>query len=128
MINLIKLQNDLYQYIKSLGYEVIDEIKKDTPCPYVKIGYSTVRNIGIKNNEAYTMLQYIDVYSRYNGSKEVKEIAYNIYDSIKKHDFSTEEYTVNTNLYHMEFTEEENKEKKTNYRHGILIFKFNVYE
>lgn len=136
MINLLRIQKDLYNAIKKLGYTVVDEATIKTKCPYVKIGYSTVQTIDIKQKSAYNMMQYIDIYSDYQGSKEVKEIAYNIYDNLNNLNLSTDDYTVNSKLYHMEFLEEENVNRRKNgsseqvgkYRHGILIYKINVYE
>lgn len=132
MINLLQVQKDLYNAISDLGYNVVDEPTINTEYPFIKIGYSYVENINIKQKEAYTLMQYIDVFSTYKGSKEVKEITYTIHDSISKKDFSTSDYTVNSKLYHMEFLEEtdpkRNEEKYISYRHGVLIYKFNIYE
>lgn len=128
MINLLQVQKDLYNVISDLGYTVVEESTNNTECPYVKIGYSSVENISIKQKESYTLMQYIDVFSTYKGSKEVKEITYSIQDSLSKINFSTSEYTVDSKLYHIEFLEETDSEKKSKYRHGILIYKFNIYE
>ena len=132
MINLLKVQQDIYSLLKGLGYTVVDETTPETTCPYVRLGYSTVNTISIKTNESYSMLLYIDVFSDYKGSKEVKEISYTIHDSLMKHSFSTENYSENHSLYYMEFLSETNKhrikDKDKKYRHGVLIYKFNIYE
>lgn len=132
MINLLNVQTDIYNFIKGLGYKVVDEVTPETKCPYVRLGNTSISTINIKTNDSYSMLLYIDVFSDYKGSKEVKEIAYTIHDSMMKHSFSTENYSVNHSLYLMDFITEDNKQKETDkdkkYRHGVLIYKFNIYE
>ena len=132
MINLLNVQKDVYDFLKGLGYEVVDEVTPNKKCPYIRLGYTSVSNIKIKINESYSMMLYIDVFSDYRGSKEVKEISYTIHDSIKGHSFSTDNYSVDHSLYLMDFTTEDNKQKETDkdkkFRHGVLIYKFNIYE
>lgn len=132
MINLLNVQKDVYDFLKGLGYEVVDEVTQNKKCPYIRLGYTSVSNIKIKTNESYSMMLYIDVFSDYRGSKEVKEISYTIHDSIKGHSFSTDNYSVDHSLYLMDFTTEDNKQKETDkdkkFRHGVLIYKFNIYE
>lgn len=128
MINLLNVQTDVYNYLKSLGYTVTEEVKPETKCPYIRMSNTSVSTIGIKTNESYSMLLYIDIFSDYKGSKEVKEIAYTVQDSMMKHSFSTDSYSVDHSLYLMDFLTEDDPQKDKKYRHGSLIYKFNIYE
>lgn len=128
MINLLNIQTDIYDYIKLLGYTVTEEVKPETKCPYIRMSNTSISTIGIKTNKSYSMLLYLDIFSDYKGSKEVKEIAYTIHDSISNHSFSTDNYSENHSLYLMDFSTENDSKKYKQYRHGSLIYKFNIYE
>lgn len=73
MININEYQKKIYEIITSTNYKVYDEVPKDEELPLIVIGDYTLSDGNIKN-ESYTFTQTINIYSLYNGKKEINEM------------------------------------------------------
>ena len=58
---------------------IYDEVPQGSAYPYIEIGDETTIDGGVKDKDGQEFTQTIHIWSRYRGSKEVKEIAERIY-------------------------------------------------
>ena len=58
---------------------IYDEVPPNSAYPYIEIGDETTIDNGVKDKDGQEFTQTIHIWSRYRGSKEVKEIAERIY-------------------------------------------------
>ena len=82
MINKIKVK--LFDILsKDLGYNVVDnpERGENFPCVFLKLG-NTTRDI-FRNNFRFQIKFKIDIFSNYDGEKEILEMESEIFDAIQ---------------------------------------------
>lgn len=68
------LQTVVYEALSTIG-TVYDDVPETASMPYIRIGRDSFNSDGSKTHEASWATVSIDVYSDYNGLKEVKEIS-----------------------------------------------------
>ena len=54
---------------------IYDEVPQGSSYPYVEIGDETTIDAGLKDKDGQEFTQTIHIWSRYRGSKQIKEIA-----------------------------------------------------
>ena len=77
MIDLIKVQKFIFDRISQLSYTIVDDfaIYEQAKTPYIQLSNLYIDNDNTKNTEGMVIQQYINVYSRYKGKKEILQIA-----------------------------------------------------
>lgn len=82
MIPLNDYQKKIYEALSSTGYKVFDEVPTDEELPLVAIGDYTLSD-GVVKSESYTISQAINIYSEYEGKKEINEMVSVTLDKLK---------------------------------------------
>ena len=70
------------------GNKIYDFVPESTSFPYVKIGTGSGTDNGTKSEKGSDYTLVIDTFSRYRGSKEIKEIMSLIYDVLHESSLS----------------------------------------
>lgn len=116
------LQKLIYNTLKTLPYKVYDYVPKNTKCPYIKIGASHGGDDSTKIDLGFKDYQYIDVFSDYEGQKEVKQIMQQVNDLLQN-----EILEVTGDKQAFLYLDESKIIKQSgangDYNHGILIYK-----
>lgn len=115
------LQTAIYNILKTLPYDVYDYVTKNAECPYIQIGTSYGNDNSTKTNLGYKDYQYIDIYSRYAGKKEVSQIMQQVNKLLQNKKFTVGNKQIFLYLDKSKILEQEDKVGK--YNHGILIYK-----
>ena len=104
----------------TLGASVFDDVPENTGYPYVQIGEDQVSDFSTKDETGSEVTIEMDVWSRYRGSKEAKEIMDRIHTLL--HDSSL---TVSgTNLVNLRFEFSDLvRDPDGITRHGIMRFR-----
>ena len=75
MINLIQVQQAVWNNLTTIPYTVVDYIDFDSiGPPFIQLGKIYVDDESVKNNEGIKCQQYINIYSNYSGKKELLEM------------------------------------------------------
>lgn len=75
MINLIQVQQAVWNNLTTIPYTVVDYIDFDSiEPPFIQLGKIYVDDESVKNNEGIKCQQYINIYSNYSGKKELLEM------------------------------------------------------
>ena len=75
MVNLIGIQQAIWNEISTIPYTVVDYIEFDSiEPPFVQLGKIYIDDESVKNNEGIKCQQYINIYSNYSGKKELLEM------------------------------------------------------
>ena len=75
MVNLIGIQQAIWNEISTIPYTVVDYIEFDSiEPPFVQLGNIYIDDESVKNNEGIKCQQYINIYSNYSGKKELLEM------------------------------------------------------
>lgn len=125
-MDLFTYQKALYDAIKSLGYDVYDYVPLDAPMPFVRLDYNLIMDDGTKTTEGYEILQYINIFSDYNGQKESKDMAQKIYIKTKEIE------GLSVRLHSLEFRQQRDKVEKMQgttlgtYYQATLILKIKI--
>lgn len=82
MIPINDYQKKIYQTLSSTGYKVFDEVPIDEELPLVTIGDYTLSD-GVVKSESYTISQIINIYSDYEGKKEINQMVSVTLDKLK---------------------------------------------
>ena len=82
MIPLNDYQKKIYEALSSTGYKVFDEVPTDEELPLVTISDYTLSD-GVVKSESYTISQAINIYSEYEGKKEINEMVSVALDKLK---------------------------------------------
>lgn len=124
---MLDIQKLIYDKLAALGYTVYDYVIEDASFPYIRLGVTDSSKNNTKTTKGKKIKQYIDVFSNYKGSKEVKEITdkiVNILDGL-----SVDGY--NFTLEHTTIIQEEYKPlggiNKGTVFHGVIIFEIKSY-
>ena len=82
MIPLNNYQRTLYQVLSKTNYKVYDEVPKDEEPPVISIGDYTIAD-GDYKSEGYVINQKIDLYSLYEGKKEINTMVSDVLKELK---------------------------------------------
>ena len=75
MINLIQVQQAVWNNLTTIPYTVVDYIDFDSiEPPFIQLGKIYIDDESVKNNEGIKYQQYINIYSNYSGKKELLEM------------------------------------------------------
>lgn len=75
MINLIGIQQAIWDNLTTIPYTVVDYIEFDSiEPPFIQLGKMYIDDESVKNNESIKCQQYINIYSNYSGKKELLEM------------------------------------------------------
>ena len=75
MINLIQVQQAVWNNLTTIPYTVVDYIDFDSiEPPFIQLGKIYIDDESVKNNEGIKCQQYINIYSNYSGKKELLEM------------------------------------------------------
>ena len=83
LLPINEYQRNIYEKIKEIGYKVFDEVPADENLPLVTISDYTLEE-GSTKNEDYIFTQKIDIYSLYEGKKQVNEMTANVIAKVKE--------------------------------------------
>lgn len=126
MIDLIKVQKFIFDRISQLSYTIVDDfaIYEQAKTPYIQLSNLYIDNDNTKNTEGMVIQQYINVYSRYKGKKEILQIAQAI-SSVMNGKAKIEEYSVyieeDTKTIMLDFDNNGNI-----FYHSVMIFKIHI--
>lgn len=73
MIPINDYQRNVYKSLNTTGYKVFDEVPKDESLPLIVLGDYSLSD-GLVKCESYVINQKIDIYSEYEGKKEINEM------------------------------------------------------
>ena len=75
MINLIQVQQAVWNNLTTIPYTVVDYIDFDSiEPPFIQLGKIYIDDESVKNNEGIKCQQYINIYSNYSGERELLEM------------------------------------------------------
>lgn len=75
MINLIQVQQAVWNNLTTIPYTVVDYIDFDSiEPPFIQLGNIYIDDESVKNNEGIKCQQYINIYSNYSGKRELLEM------------------------------------------------------
>ena len=75
MINILEVQQAIWEQLSDSKYVVVDYVDYDTvEPPYVQLGELYIDDDSVKNREGLRCEQYINLYSTYDGKKELLEM------------------------------------------------------
>lgn len=117
----VKVQEYLYYLLNNLSYSVYESVPKNAKCPYVKIGTDYGDDNSTKTAFAYKDYQTIDIFSDYNGKKEVREIMKDINNLLQNKELKFNNMQIYLYLDSSKILEQ--KDAKGKYYHGILIYR-----
>ena len=82
MLPINDYQKLLYLALKKTGYKVFDEVPIDETLPLITISDYVLSEGDMKSN-GYKIQQQIDLYSQYEGKKQVNEMAASVLKEVK---------------------------------------------
>ncbi len=75
MINILEVQQAIWEQLSNSKYVVVDYIDYNTiEPPYVHLGELYIDDDSVKNRKGLRCEQYINLYSTYDGKKELLEM------------------------------------------------------
>ena len=75
MINILEVQQAIWGQLSDSRYVVVDYVDYNTiEPPYVQLGELYIDDDSVKNREGLRCEQYINLYSTYDGKKELLEM------------------------------------------------------
>jgi len=126
-INQFALQTAIYSKLSNdsnltsvLGASVFDDIPENTPYPYVQLGEDTAIDYSTKDQTGSEVTVNVDVWSRYRGSLEAKNIMDRIHTLL--HDSSLS--VTGSNFINMRFEFSDIiRDPDGITRHGVMRFR-----
>jgi hypothetical protein len=122
-----QLQRSIYNRLSSdttLGAVVtgvFDDIPQGTAFPYVQVGQETITDIGGKDYDARSFLINVDIFSRYHGTGQVKQIADIVVGLIHEQSLTVSGQKIVS--IRLENSPLIIRDPKDNTRHGVLRFR-----
>ena len=83
MLPINDYQKLLYLALKTTGYKVFDEVPIDETLPLITIS-DKVLSEGDMKSDGYKIQQQIDLYSQYEGKKQVNEMVASVLKEVKE--------------------------------------------
>lgn len=83
---VLYIKTKLYQIISSLGYNITDRAQGEetNTFPFLKLTLSNLQRDYFQNNFLYTIRYKLDIFSTYEGEKEILEIEESIAQHLKE--------------------------------------------
>ena len=150
MINYLDIQEAIWNAVSSINrYKVVDYIEFDKiEPPFIRLGNLYFDDNSVKNGEGVKAQPYVDIYSRYAGTKELLEmmdevsrsmaniknidITYidnNMNMTVKRHDVHVKRGHISINLakdqlgsIHLRMDKNNNK-----FYHAVMVFDIYIY-
>lgn len=127
---MLEIQKIIYNKLKELNYDVYDYVPTDAKMPHIRLSHTSSKPNKTKTSRGYKAKQYIDVFSDYKGSKEVKEIMEEIInkldDSVINDFFFSLDYSDVIREDYKELLPKDMQNKGIIY-HGVIIFDVKSY-
>ena len=82
MLPINEYQKQIYNALKLTGYKVFDEVPIDETLPLITISDYVLSEGDIKS-DGYIIQQQIDLYSQYEGKKQVNEMVASVLKEVK---------------------------------------------
>lgn len=135
MINTLDVYKEVFSKLKSLPYNVYDEVPENAANPHIRVDYSTNMDNSGKNYNSTIYYQYIHAFSSYKGRKEILEMADSIVDVLSD-DIYTESFVMYPKIERCDITQESDRvsgpvhgyHTEETYRHAIIVIKYTIYE
>ena len=83
MIPINDLQSKIYQALNTLNINVYDEVQQEATMPLINIGDYTINSLEFKG-QGFTFNWTINVYTEYEGKKQVNELISNVIECMYK--------------------------------------------
>lgn len=112
----LKIQKHLMSKFRSLPFNFFDGYE-ETEMPYGRFGYTHVLDTQNKSNDSQSITIQIDLFSAYNGQKEIKEMIQKIKE-LTKDSFIIENTTIHRNALSTQILEEIDDEQRI--YHGVV--------
>ena len=127
MINILEVQQAIWGQLSDSRYVVVDYVDYNTiEPPYVQLGELYIDDDSVKNREGLRCEQYINLYSTYDGKKELLEMIEDINELMLGLDIG---YVSRGSQYVMLVLDRkntyENRESQVKYYHALL--KYEIY-
>lgn len=131
-MDFIEIQRLIYERMKTLDYPILDDyaLYEEAEMPYVILSDLVLADNDTKNTEGLVVNQYVNIFSSYQGKKEVLEMAQRVSEVMN---FRTDNIFVKQGKTTI-MAETSNKglfvsdRKYDKYYHAVLIFKIYIYE
>lgn len=135
MIKTYDVFKAIFDKIKTLPYNVYDEVPTGAANPHIRVDYSTELENSGKDYDSKIYYQYIHVFSTYKGRKEVLQITDDVLKALSD-EIETDTFVMYPQLERNEITTESDniggsiKGAHTNetYRHSIIVMKYTICE
>lgn len=135
MIKLYDVFKAVFDKVKTLPYNVYDEVPENAANPHIRIDYSYESENSGKNYDSKIYYQYINIFSTYNGRKEILKITDDVLkllsDDIETDTFIMYPYLERTDIAVVsDNTGGSIKGAHTNetYRHTIIVIRYTIHE
>ncbi len=115
----LELQKTLFSLLETLEFPFYEGIKDET-YPYGAIGHSTTEPLNTKTSNGYRAYYQINLYSTYNGTKEVKTMANAVTDVLTAPFFVADKQCI---VDGWSFR----TQQEDHIQHGILEINFKIY-
>lgn len=116
----LELQKTLFSLFGSLEFPFYEGIRNEQ-YPYAAISYSTLQRLNTKTSKGYKLYYQIDLFSKYNGTKEVKEMANQVITLLEEPFLFGEKQCKLNDSWNFRTQVEDDV------RHGILEIEFDIY-
>ena len=135
MIKTYDVFKAIFDKIKTLPYNVYDEVPTGAASPHIRVDYSTELENSGKDYDSKIYYQYIHVFSTYKGRKEVLQITDDVLKALSD-EIETDAFVMYPQLERNEITTESDniggsiKGAHTNetFRHSIIVMKYTICE
>ncbi|MGL4730522.1 MAG: tail completion protein gp17, partial [Clostridium sp.] len=123
-------QKIIYDRLSELNYDVYEYVPNDAKLPHIRLSNLTNKPNKTKTSKGFKAKQYIDVFSDYKGSKEIREIMKQVISKLDDTEinnyFFSFEYSDVIKEDYKELLPKDMQNKGTIY-HGVIIFDVKSY-
>ena len=135
MIKTYDVFKAIFDKIKTLPYNVYDEVPTGAANPHIRVDYSTELENSGKDYDSKIYYQYIHVFSTYKGRKEVLQITDGVLKALSD-EIETDTFIMYPQLERNEITTESDNiggstkgaHANETYRHSIIVMKYTICE
>ena len=135
MIKTYDVFKAIFDKIKTLPYNVYDEVPTGAANPHIRVDYSTELENSGKDYDRKIYYQYIHVFSTYKGRKEVLQITDDVLKALSD-EIETDTFIMYPQLERNEITTESDNiggsikgaHANETYRHSIIVMKYTICE
>ena len=135
MIKLFDAFKAVFGGLKTLPYNVYDEVPIGAENPHIRVDYSFEMENSGKNYDSKVYYQYIHVFSSYRGRKEILQITDDVL-RVLADDIETDTFIMYPYLERNDISIESDNTGGTikgahaneTFRHSIIVMKYIIYE